>query len=62
MKNELSTKDLSYICDMFNWNLNIYNVCNEYLECISDEELIRTVNNIKTMHLNSCNDFLKVIK
>ena len=60
-RNLLSCKDLSYVCDMFNWNLNIYNACKELEKTINDNDLKDVISNIKLMHKESCEELTEVI-
>ena len=34
---KLSTKDVSYISDIFNWNMNCFNVCCHFKKVIQDD-------------------------
>lgn len=36
----ISTKDLSYLEDMFNWNYTLYKKLNTYIEEVNDEEIV----------------------
>lgn len=42
--NIISTKDLSYIEDMLNWNFILIKKINNYLNCIKDENVINILN------------------
>lgn len=61
-QNELSTKDLSYLSDMFNWNLNCYNAFTHFEKEATDAQAKILIQNIATMHKNSCNFILSLIK
>lgn len=61
-QNELSTKDLSYLSDMFNWNLNCYNAFTHFEKESNDEQAKTLIKNIAEMHKNSCNFILNLIK
>ena len=58
----LSTKDLSYLCDMFNWNLNCYNAFTHFEQESNDEQAKTLMQNIAQMHKNSCEHVLSLIK
>ncbi len=57
----ITEKDLNYICDIFNWNLNIYKTCQEIEGKASDSELKELINEIKSMHKESAKEILGVI-
>lgn len=60
--NTISTKDLSYFCDMFQWNVNCYNAFTHFKNELTDEEAINMVNEIAMMHKESCEFILGLIK
>ncbi len=61
-QNQLSTKDLSYLSDMFSWNLNCYNAFSHFQEEITDEQIKNLMQQIAEMHKNSCDYILALIK
>ena len=61
-QNNLGTKDLSYLSDMFNWNLNCYNACTHFESEATDEQAKTLLQNIADMHKNSCNFILSLKK
>lgn len=61
-QNGLSTKDLSYLSDMFNWNLNCYNAFSHFEQESNDEQAKTLMGNIANMHKNSCEHILSLIK
>lgn len=51
--NIISTKDLSYIKDMLNWNLVMAKKSKEYLKLVGDKdvkELLKKVNEVHKSH------------
>lgn len=60
-ENKLSTKDLSYICDMFNWNINCYNAFKHFKKLLTDEEAVTLCDDIAKMHKNACKKMLKLM-
>lgn len=60
--NIISTKDLSYFEDMFNWNLNCYNAFSHFLNEISDQEVADVISDIASMHKESCEFILGLVK
>lgn len=58
----ISTKDLAYITDMFNWNMIVFNKIDFYLDNVVDEDVIDQFKKIRDMHYkNACTlkDLLK---
>ena len=53
--NMLSTKDLSYFSDIFNWNTILINKIAMYMNYIDDEELAEMMQNIRNTHIKSIN-------
>lgn len=60
--NMISTKDLSYISDMFNWNLVAAEKYEYYLNLIEDEECAKKLSTLCDMHRQICNDLLNILK
>ncbi len=60
--NNISTKDLSYFSDMFEWNLNCYNAFNHFKNEINDQEAKNIACEIAKMHKESCEFILGLIK
>lgn len=57
----LSTKDTSYIEDMFNWNITAYQKCKEYLKKVTNKELQSELKKISKMHYKNCDKLVKYI-
>ncbi len=63
MKNSnLSTKDLSYLADIFNWNINAFNLCNHFSNLVEDENAIQLINSLEKKHKQLAQKTLKLIK
>ncbi len=58
----LSTKDLSYISDMLNWNMILINKINYFLTDISDENLSTMLKNINEIHMKNSNELINTLK
>lgn len=56
--NIISTKDLSYIEDMLNWNFTLIKKINNYLSLVKDEGVKKELEKAKKELLNSYNSFL----
>lgn len=59
--NTISTKDLSYFCDMFQWNVNCYNAFAHFKNELTDADAIKIAEEISMMHKESCEFILGLI-
>ena len=59
--NMISTKDASYLKDMFNWNIIALKKFNVYNEYINDKEIINIVKKLITMHKANCEEILNIL-
>ena len=57
----ISTKDLSYICDIFKQNFNACKLANHFMEEAYDEEIQTFFENLYNMHKEMCNDLVNMI-
>jgi hypothetical protein len=58
----ISTKDMAYITDMFNWNyLAVKKLC-DYSECVEDEEICEKFKELTNMHQNNCEKLIKLLE
>ena len=51
----ISTKDLAYLSDMFEWNYNAFKLVNHFMEEVEDEkikELFESIRNLHEEHMN----------
>ena len=60
--NIISTKDLSYIEDMLNWNFTLIKKINNYLYLVKDEGVKKELEKDKKELLNSYNSFLDYLE
>lgn len=60
--NMISTKDLAYITDMFNWNMIVINKINLYLECMDNESLTERFKETKNLHMDNANKLLSILQ
>lgn len=58
----ISTKDLSYISDMFNWNLVAMKKFNDYLSYVEDEEIIKLIESLIKMHQKNCEELINLLE
>lgn len=59
--NIISTKDLSYICDMFQWNFTAAKKSLHYSNEVNDEEIKNELENIYEMHKNICSNLIDLL-
>ncbi|MFA7120680.1 MAG: hypothetical protein WC277_04325 [Bacilli bacterium] len=60
--NMISTKDLLYIGDMFNWNMIAAKKFELFLNEIQDEECNKTINKLCNMHYQICADLTDLLE
>ncbi len=57
----ISTKDLAYIEDIFNWNLTTAKVVNCYSKKVQDEEIKNFFEALYEGHKNICQDLISIL-
>ena len=57
--NMISTKDLSYLEDMFNWHYVIAKKACTYMDMVSDDKIRDFFENVYNTHKNICNKIIK---
>ncbi len=55
--NMISTKDLSYICDMFEWMATEAKKANHFSNEVQDETIKQKLKAVATMHANHCQNY-----
>lgn len=60
--NMISTKDLSYITDMFNWHIIAAEKYEAYLNQIEDKECSKKLDYLFEMHLQICSNLLSILE
>lgn len=60
--NMISSKDLSYITDMFNWNIIAAKKIQFYLESCEDEDLCKELTKLNKIHLKNCETLTKLLE
>ena len=58
----ISTKDLSYISDMFNWHLIAAKKLELYTSLIEDDECLKKIEKLGSMHCNACKTLCKLLE
>lgn len=57
----MSTKDLAYISDMFEWNFTASKVAHNFEEKIQDPEIQNLINQISEMHASICKKLVFIL-
>jgi len=58
----ISTKDLSYIEDMMNWNLVYSKKSHMYKNMVKNKEIKKFISEIAKMHTTHYNSLLEILK
>lgn len=58
----ISTKDLSYICDMFNWNFVAAKKALKFSKEVTDNEVKNELINIYEMHKKIASNLLEILQ
>ena len=58
----ISTKDASYLADMFNWNIVTAKKYNHYIEMVTDEVISKKLEELISMHLDFCKTIVKLLE
>ncbi len=59
--NIISTKDLAYLCDLFNLNYNIYKNTLKNILYIQDEEIKTVINDTLNLFLSNMQSILNIL-
>lgn len=62
LPNMLSTKDSSYINDIFNWNITAKRKIDLYINECSDKEVTQELKALSSMHQKNCEELIKFLK
>ena len=60
--NIISTKDLSYLEDMLNWNFILIKKINNYFNDIKDEDVVKSIDKAYKELLKNYNDILSTLE
>jgi len=58
----ISTKDLSYICDMFNWHLIAAKKLESYLSQGQEQEITKKIEELCQMHFTACQKLVDLLE
>lgn len=61
-QNKLSSKDLTYLSDIFNWNINCYNACKHFESLVDNQEAATLLKSIEKHHISECKKMMKLMK
>ena len=61
-ESNLTTKDLSYVTDIFNWNINCYNAFYHFQNLLTEKKVQELVQNIADEHKKAYEDLLDLMK
>ena len=60
--NMISTKDLAYIEDMFNWNMILVHKLDLYLDSVTDDQIVEKLSSLRDMHLGNCCELINILE
>lgn len=60
--NIISTKDLDYLSDMFNWNYGAYKCAYNSLKSITNEEIKDMIERVSNMFHNNMSNILTILE
>lgn len=60
--NILTSKDLDYLTDLFNWNFNAYKTSIHMSECIKDNEFKKVIDESNKIFCDSMNDVISILE
>ena len=58
----ISSKDLMYICDSFNWHLLAAKKFEQYVPQVVDSDCEQKLNNLIEMHYQVCHDLIALLE
>ena len=59
---KLTEKDLLYLEDMFNWNMEALKLVNRFMNESEDEEVVEMFEEIFDMHYENMNECISILK
>lgn len=58
----ISTKDLSYLSDMFEWNYDAFKQINHYIGEVKDEQIKEILESIRNMHEDHLRFIISILR
>ena len=62
IENMITSKDNSYIKDIFNWNYILFKKYNDYLNNIENQQILKITNELINLHFNNCNLLISLLE
>lgn len=60
--NMISTKDLAYISDIFNWNNTQVKKLDYYIKICKDEDICKEFTKLKKIHIQNCKNLINILE
>ena len=60
--NIISTKDLSYLSDIFEWNFTAYKKANHFSNEVTIEDIKKELMIVSSMHKDICDKIVDILK
>ena len=58
----ISTKDIAYIADIFEWNFIVCKKAHEFSKLVEDNDIKEELERVSCMHKNICDKLLKILE
>lgn len=58
----ISTKDLAYLSDIFEWNFTACKKANHFAKEVTDTEIKETLEQVSNMHKTICESITKILE
>jgi uncharacterized protein YktB (UPF0637 family) len=58
----ISTKDLAYLSDMFEWNYNAFKQINHFIDEVKDDEIKELLERFRNMHEDHMHYIISILK
>lgn len=62
IENMITSKDNSYIKDIFNWNYILFKKYNDYINNIENQQILKITNELINLHFNNCNLLISLLE
>ncbi len=57
----VSTKDLAYLSDMFEWNFTAGKIANHYYNEVTDETIKNLIQEVASLHKRNCEKCIQML-
>ena len=58
----ISTKDIAYIADIFEWNFIVCKKAHEFSKMVCDKEIKNELEKVSSLHKDICDNLLKILE